>query len=290
MASLRDIKRRITSVKNTQQITNAMKMVSAAKLQRAQDRVLATRPYAQRMDYMVEHLQTRVRSSAHDLLAPRTEGKTLLVLLTSDRGLCGGFNSNVQRTALEHIRELTEAGEVEVIAIGKKGRDFLHYRRIEVLETYVEIFIRQVDYHQAKAITEKLLKAYEEEHYRQVLVVYNRFQSAISQQVTVLRLLPISGLDDPEADPEEPFDYVYEPSAPQVLDSLLRRQIEIQLFQIFQESFAGEHGARMTAMDSATSNASEMIGSLTLTYNRARQAAITTELIEVVSGADALRG
>jgi F-type H+-transporting ATPase subunit gamma len=120
--------------------------------------------------------------------------------------------------------------------------------------------------------------------------VYNRFRSAISQQVTVLRLLPISGLDDPEADPEEPFDYVYEPSAPQVLDSLLRRQIEIQLFQIFQESFAGEHGARMTAMDSATSNASEMIANLTLTYNRARQAAITTELIEVVSGADALRG
>jgi F-type H+-transporting ATPase subunit gamma len=122
------------------------------------------------------------------------------------------------------------------------------------------------------------------------LVVYNRFQSAISQQVTVLRLLPMSGLDDPEAEPEAPFDYVYEPSAPQVLDSLLRRQIEIQLFQIFQESFAGEHGARMTAMDSATSNASDMLANLTLTYNRARQAAITTELIEVVSGADALQG
>ena len=290
MANLQDIKRRITSVKNTQQITNAMKMVSAAKLQRAQDRVMAMRPYAERMEYMVEHLQTRVRSSAHELLKPRTEGKTLLVLLTSDRGLCGGFNSNVQRAALEQIRELTEAGEVDVITIGKKGRDFLGYRRIEVLETYVELFIRQVDYDQAKAITEKLLQAYEEEDYRQVLVVYNRFQSAISQQVTVLRVLPISGIDDPEADPEEPFDYVYEPSAPQVLESILRRQIEIQLFQIFQESFAGEHGARMTAMDSATSNASEMIANLTLTYNRARQAAITTELIEVVSGADALQG
>ncbi len=290
MPSLRDIKRRISSVKSTQQITNAMKMVSAAKLQRAQDRVMATRPYAQRMGYVVEHLQARVRATAYPLLTPRQEGKTLLVMLTSDRGLCGGFNSNVQRMALEQIRELSAAGEVDVVSIGRKGRDFLTYRRVGMRETYIEMFIRQVSYDQAQEIAAKLLQAYEEEAYRQVLVVYNRFNSAISQHVTVLRLLPMSGLDDAEANPEEPFDYLYEPSAPEVLDKLLRKQIEIQLFQIFQESFAGEHGARMTAMDSATSNASEMIASLTLTFNRARQAAITTELIEVVSGADALQG
>jgi F-type H+-transporting ATPase subunit gamma len=265
-----------------------MKMVSAAKLQRAQDRVMATRPYSDRMAYVVEHLEARVKPSAHPLLTPREEGKTLLVMLTSDRGLCGGFNSNVQRRALEEIRELSASGEVDVIAIGKKGRDFLGYRRIDILESYIEMFIRQVAYEQAKDIAVQLIKAFEEGGYRQVIVLYNKFNSAISQQVTALRLLPMSGLDDPDAEPQEAYDYLYEPSAPEVLDSLLRKQVEIQLFQIFQESFAGEHGARMTAMDSATSNASEMITSLTLTFNRARQAAITTELIEVVSGADAL--
>jgi F-type H+-transporting ATPase subunit gamma len=290
MANLRDIRRRITSVKNTQQITNAMKMVSAAKLQRAQDRVMATRPYAERMTYVVEQLEARVRPEAHALLKHRQEGKTLLVVLTSDRGLCGGFNGNVQRRALEEMRQLSASGEVDVIPIGKKGHDFLHYRHIDMRQTYADLFTRQVGYEQAKEIAATLLKMYEEENYRQVLVVYNRFNSAISQQVTVLRLLPMSGVEDAEADPQEPFDYIYEPSPADVLDKLLRKQIEIQLFQIFQESFAGEHGARMTAMDSATSNASEMIASLTLTFNRARQAAITTELIEVVSGADALQG
>ncbi|ETW93643.1 MAG: hypothetical protein ETSY2_51060, partial [Candidatus Entotheonella gemina] len=184
--------------------------------------------------------------------------------------------------------ELSESGEVDIIAIGKKGRDFLGYRRIETLESYIEMFVRQVSYDQAQDIAAKLFKAFEEDGYRQIIVLYNKFNSAISQAVTALRLLPMSGLEDPDADPQEGYDYLYEPSAPAVLDSLLRKQVEIQLFRIFQESFAGEHGARMTAMDSATSNASEMIASLTLTFNRARQAAITTELIEVVSGADAL--
>ncbi len=288
MPSLRDIRRRITSVKNTQQITNAMKTVSAAKLQRAQDRVMATRPYSDRMSYVVEHLEARVKPTAHPLLTPREEGKTLLVMLTSDRGLCGGFNSNVQRRAMDEIRELSESGEVDIIAIGKKGRDFLGYRDIKTMESYIEMFVRQVTYDQAREISAKLFSAFEDEGYRQIIVLYNKFNSAISQEVTALRLLPMSGLEDPEAEPEEAYDYLYEPSPPAVLDSLLRKQVEIQLFQIFQESFAGEHGARMTAMDSATSNASEMVASLTLTFNRARQAAITTELIEVVSGADAL--
>jgi F-type H+-transporting ATPase subunit gamma len=290
MPSLRDIRRRIVSVKNTQQITNAMKMVSAAKLQRAQERVQATRPYAERMGFVVEHLQARIRPTAHPLLTPRAEGKTLLLMITSDRGLCGGFNTNVQRLALEQLRQLSAAGEVDIITVGKKGRDYLTYRRFPLHETYIELFLRQVTYEQAQDVAAKLLRAYLEEAYRQVLVLYNRFRSAMSQQPTVLRLLPMSTLEDVEADPEEPFDYLYEPSAAEVLDSLLRKQVEIQLFQIFQESFAGEHGARMTAMDAATTNAAEMIGRLTLTFNRARQAAITKEIIEVVSGADALQG
>ena len=290
MPSLRDIKRRIASVKNTQQITNAMKMVSAAKLQRAQERVTAARPYAERTQIVVEHLQARVRTTAHPLLTPRTEGKTLLTVVTSDRGLCGGFNGNVQRATAEKIRELGGASQVDVIALGKKGRDFLNFRQFHMREAHIEMFLRQVAYEQAQDIAQTLLEAYEREAYRQVLVIYNRFRSAMVQQVTILQLLPMTTLDDPEAEPHEPFDYLYEPSPEKVLDSLLRKQIEVQLFQVFLESFAGEHGARMTAMDSATQNASEMISSLTLTFNRARQAAITKELIEVVSGADALSG
>ncbi len=290
MPSLRDIRRRIASVKNTQQITNAMKMVSAAKLQRAQERVLSARPYAERMQIVVEHLQARVRPTAHPLLTPRAEGKTLLVVLTSDRGLCGGFNANVQRLAADKIQELGGQEGVDIIAIGKKGRDFLTYRRFEARETYIELFVRQVAYEQAKELADKLLNAYEEEAYQQVLVVSNRFRSAMLQQVAILKLLPMSPLSDAEAEPEEPFDYLYEPSPTRVLDSLLRKQVEVQLFQVLLESFAGEHGARMTAMDAATQNASEMIASLTLTFNRARQAAITKEIIEVVSGADALMG
>ena len=289
MPSLRDIKRRIASVKNTQQITNAMKMVSAAKLQRAQDRVVAARPYAERIQLVVEHLQARVRPTAHPLLTPRPEGKTLLLSVTSDRGLCGGFNGNVQRATAEKLRELG-ADEVDIITVGKKGRDFLRYRQIELRDAYIELFLRQVAYEQAQEMAAKLLTAYETEPVRHVLVVYNRFRSAMTQQVAILQLLPMSTLTDWEADPEEPFDYLYEPSPAYVLDRLLRKQIEVQLFQVFLESFAGEHAARMTAMDSATQNASEMIANLTLTYNRARQAAITREIIEIVSGADALSG
>lgn len=290
MPSLRDIRRRIASVKNTQQITNAMKMVSAAKLQRAQDRVLAARPYAERLRQLLTYLDARVRPTIHPLLTPRAEGKTLVVVVTSDRGLCGGFNTNVQRAAADLLRRLGGNDQVDVIAIGKKGRDFLTFRRIALRAAYTDLFVRQVAYEQARDLARQLTAAYEHEGYREVLVLYNRFRSAMQQIVTTLRLLPLSAHTSVEAEPTEAFDYLYEPSPMAVLDSLLRREVEVQLFQVFLESFAGEHGARMTAMDSATENASEMIASLTLTFNRARQAAITKELIEVVSGADALQG
>ena len=308
MPSLRDIRRRIASVKNTQQITNAMKMVSAAKLQRAQDRVLAARPYSQRLRQVLEHLDARVRPGIHPLLAPRDSGKTLLVLVTSDRGLCGGFNGNVQRAAAELLRELGGNENVDILTIGRKGRDFLAYRRYELQASYVDLFTRQVAYEQAVELAATILAAYEGTpgdtedddygypneaaevgaRYKNVLVLYNRFGSAVQQVVTTLQLLPMSGHATTDAEPAEPFDFIYEPSAEAVLDGLLRREVDVQLFQVLLESFAGEHGARMTAMDSATENASEMIASLTLTFNRARQAAITKELIEVVSGADAL--
>ena len=308
MPSLRDIRRRIVSVKNTQQITNAMKMVSAAKLQRAQDRVLAARPYSQRLRQVLEHLDARVRPGIHPLLAPRDSGKTLLVLVTSDRGLCGGFNGNVQRAAAELLRELGGNENVDIITIGRKGRDFLTYRRYELQASYMDLFTRQVAYEQAVELAATILAAYEgtpddaedddygytdeasqaAAGYKDVLVLYNRFGSAVHQVATTLQLLPMSGHTTMDAEPAEPFDFIYEPSVEAVLDSLLRREVDVQLFQVLMESFAGEHGARMTAMDSATENASDMIASLTLTFNRARQAAITKELIEVVSGADAL--
>lgn len=288
MPSLRDIRRRIASVKNTQQITNAMKMVSAAKLQRAQDRVMSARPYSERLLQLLEHLDARVKPTIHPLLTPRAEGKTLLVVVTSDRGLCGGFNTNIQRAAVEQIRQLGGSAAVDIVAIGKKGRDFLTYRQYPLREAHIELFVRQVLYEQAQELALKFLAAYEEEQYRQVLVVFNRFRSAMQQQPTTFRLLPLSAHTDTEVEPTEAFDYLYEPSPLQVLDSLLRREVVVQLFQVLLESFAGEHGARMTAMDSATENASDMIASLTLTFNRARQAAITKEIIEVVSGADAL--
>jgi F-type H+-transporting ATPase subunit gamma len=289
MPNLQDIRRRISSVKNTQQITNAMKMVSAAKLQRAQDRVTAARPYSERMQLVVEHLEARVQTTRHALLQPRVEGKSLLLVVTSDRGLCGGFNGNIQRATAEKIRELGGGEQIDIIAVGKKGRDFLNYRQFALLDSYIEIFLREVTYEQARDIAQRLLSLYEQEAYRQVLVVSNRFRSAMVQEVAILQMLPMSTLADPDDEPDEPFDYLYEPSPMQVLDTLLRKQIEVQIFQILQESFAGEHGARMTAMDAATQNATEMIDSLTLTFNRARQAAITTELIEVVSGAAALQ-
>ena len=308
MPSLRDIRRRIVSVKNTQQITNAMKMVSAAKLQRAQDRVMAARPYSQRLRQVLEHLDARVRPDIHPLLEPRDGGRTLLVLVTSDRGLCGGFNGNVQRAAAELLRELGGNENVDIITVGRKGRDFLTYRRYDLQASYEDLFTRQVAYEQAVELAATILAAYEgtagdagdddfgystedaeaSAGYKNVLVLYNKFGSAVQQVVTTLQLLPMSDHATPDAEPTEPFDFIYEPSAEAVLDGLLRREVDVQLYQVLLESFAGEHGARMTAMDSATENATEMIGSLTLTYNRARQAAITKELIEVVSGADAL--
>lgn len=309
MPSLRDIRRRIASVKNTQQITSAMKMVSAAKLQRAQERAFAARPYSEHLRQVLDHLNAHVRPDVHPLLTPRTEGKTLLVVVTSDRGLCGGFNANINRAAAEFVRQHGGNDQVDIIVIGRKGRDFLNYRRLDIRSVYVELFTRQVAYEQAEQLAAEILAAYEgkppadeDDHYgyatdtdqapmyKEVLVLYNRFRSAAQQVVTLLQLLPMSGHTTADAEPVEPYDYIYEPSPAEVLDSLLRREVRVQLYQILLESFAGEHAARMTAMDSATENASEMIASLTLTFNRTRQAAITKELIEVVSGADALQG
>ncbi len=288
MPSLRDIKRRINSVKKTQQITKAMKMVSAAKLQRAQDRIMAARPYANKMAEVLANLAVRAKPGIHPLLEDRGMEKILVLVVTADKGLCGAFNSNITRATTHFVREHRES-QVSLLTIGRKARDFFRRRpEYTIKGQYVEIFQRTIGYNIAAEIAQTAIKSYIDGEVSTVFVIYNEFRSALQQRVTTKQLIPIR--PRPVREGELIVDYIYEPSVDAILGSLLPKYVEVQVFRALLESVASEHGARMTAMDSATSNAEEMIGRLTLTYNRTRQAAITKEIIEVVSGADALRG
>ncbi len=294
MASLIDLRRRIRSVKNTQQITKAMKMVAAAKLRRSQDRILAARPYAFQLRKVTEHLAARTEGEiAHPLLEVRPIRKVLIAVVTGDKGLCGSFNTNVIRRSELLIRE--QEGGTALLLMGKRGAEYFARRpKIDVRAAHRGLFAN-VSKKDADAIALDLINAFKEGEYDAVYVVYNQFVSVIKQELTVERLLPLSP-DDLDADAEETParasvpDYIYEPSAEAILTELLPRFVSLQVYRILLESQAAEHAARMTAMDSATKNAKDLIEKLTLVYNRSRQAAITTELIEVVSGAAALEG
>jgi F-type H+-transporting ATPase subunit gamma len=286
MANLIDIRRRIRSVKNTQQITKAMKMVAAARLRRAQDRILAARPYALEIRKVMGNLAAHGRLG-HPLLEVREEKRVLLVVVTGDKGLAGSFNANVLRRATEAVPRL--AG-VELLLLGRKGVDFFRRRPLKVRKGYTTLF-SNVTYAQAEEIAADLRAAYAAGEYDAVHVVYNRFKSVITQELTEERLLPIPTADDgAPTEAGATREYLFEPSAEDILEELLPRYVTFQVYRILLESQAAEHAARMTASDSATKNAGEIIERLTLRYNRARQAAITTELIEVVSGANALEG
>lgn len=293
MPSLKAIKKRITSVKNTRQITKAMKMVSAAKLRRAQDAVVAARPYADKMQQVLVSLTRREEQDSHPLLAQRGLGKALLVLVTSDRGLCGGFNSNVSKAVERHVRANPDGfAQIDLLLIGRKGNDYLKRRPgMNIFKVYENLLgTGQVSYAPASLIGQELVELFETEQYDAVFLAYNAFRSAISQEPQIVPLLPVIAPADNEADSDEYLaDYLYEPSAGQVLDQLLPKYVAVQIFRAFLESVASEHGARMSAMDSASKNASEMIGKLTLQYNRARQAAITKELMEIISGAESIK-
>lgn len=293
MPSLKAIKKRITSVKNTRQITKAMKMVSAAKLRRAQDAVVAARPYADKMQQVLVSLTRREEQDSHPLLAQRGLGKALLVLVTSDRGLCGGFNSNVSKAVERHVRANPDGfAQIDLLLIGRKGNDYLKRRPgMNIFKVYENLLgTGQVSYAPASLIGQELVELFETEQYDAVFLAYNAFRSAISQEPQIVPLLPVIAPADSEADSDEYLaDYLYEPSAGQVLDQLLPKYVAVQIFRAFLESVASEHGARMSAMDSASKNASEMIGKLTLQYNRARQAAITKELMEIISGAESIK-
>ncbi len=288
--SLRDIRNRIGSVKSTRQITKAMKMVAAAKLRRAQDAILKTRPYAQLLDQALSRVAARAAAEdvpAHPLLAPRTPRTAEVVVITSDRGLAGGFNSNIARRAQ---RFLTESGDcytrVQLATIGRKGRDFFKARKLEVRKDFSGVHA-DLRYERAEAIAEEYTQRYLAGEVDAVFLAYNEFKSAISQKPVVVPLLPFETL------PLEPapaaIDFKYEPSREALLEDLLPRHVAMQVWRALLESAASEHGARMSAMESATKNAEEMISMLTLQYNRARQAAVTKELMEIVSGAEALK-
>jgi F-type H+-transporting ATPase subunit gamma len=285
MANTIDIRRRIRSVKNTQQITKAMKMVAAAKLRRAQDRIFSARPYAGALREVLASVATRVEGIDHPLLHARDENNVLMVIVTADKGLCGAFNSNVIRAAVNAIRE-HNWGSVELLPIGRKANDYFRRRPIPIRREATHVF-QALSLHTAQGIARTLIDDFISEKVDAVYAVYNEFKSIITQRVHVERLLPI------ERDWEEvgtEVDYLYEPGPSEILSELLPKHIEFQLYRILLESAAGEQGARMTAMEAATKNASDMINHLTLTYNRIRQASITKEIIEIVSGAAAQGG
>lgn len=289
MANLLDIRRRIRSVKSTQQITKAMKMISAARLRKAQDRILATRPYAEELRKVVSSLAGRQTNGKdrHPLLVSRSAGKTLVVLVTGDKGLAGSFNAAVLRRAAELVRTLPN---VQLLLLGKKGADFYKRRSFPIRGAFTTLF-SNVTYEQADAIAKDITAGYVGGEFDQVVVVYNAFKSILTQVLTEERLLPLGDGEATNGGALGPkLDYLYEPSAEKILEALLPRFVSFQIYRVLLESQAAEHAARMTAMDSATKNAGEMIDRLTLNYNRARQAAITKELIEVVSGASALAG
>jgi F-type H+-transporting ATPase subunit gamma len=294
MPNLLDIRRRIKSVKNTQQITKAMKMVSAAKLKRAQDRVVTARPFANKMTEVLSELAKRTDEDFHHpLLDLREDQRYLLVLVTADKGLCGAFNTNLIKAAQAFIKE-NNGKTIELLAIGRKGRDFFRNRNAVIAGEYVGVTGKgRVDFSEALEIARSIIKRYtEDKEIDKVFLIYNEFKSVLQQRVVLEQLLPVARAKDDEPETKTPrtltlVDYVYEQPPAEMFSRLLPRLIETQIFRALLESIASEQGARMTAMDSASKNASELIDSLTLNMNRVRQAAITNEIIEVVSGASA---
>ncbi len=295
MPTLKDLKTRITSVKSTRKITSAMKMVAAAKLRRAQEQAEAARPYAERMDRMLGSLASAAagRPGAPAMLAGTGKDDVhLLIVATADRGLCGGFNSSIVRASRARIRALSDEGKtVKILCIGKKGNDQLRREyRGSIIDVIVDIAKPSLTFADADDVADKVTRMYEAGEFDICTIIYNRFQSAMTQIVTPQQLIPFAPPEAKEGDEVAGADalYEYEPEESEILDALLPRNISVQIFRALLENAASEQGARMTAMDSATRNAGDMIDNLSIQYNRARQAAITKELIEIISGAEAV--
>lgn len=283
MPTMRDLKRRIRSIKSTQQITRAMKMVAAAKLRKIQDRVTAGRPYAHKLSEVIGHLAATADPNEQPLVAEREVRKVGYVLITADRGLAGGYNANLIRLAQERLAQ--EERPAALITVGRKGRDYFLRRGAEILREYINVGDAP-DWGLAREIARELMRLFLEGSLDEVYLIYSRFYSALRQVPQVDKLLPIA---PPRSEKREEREYIYEPAKKEVLGVLLPRYCEVQVYRALLEAKASEHGARMTAMDNATENAAEMIDKLTLSFNRVRQAAITREILEVVAGADALQ-
>jgi F-type H+-transporting ATPase subunit gamma len=295
MPSLKEVRNRINSVRSTQQITKAMKMVAAAKLRKAQDNILQMRPYSQRLQGILNNVIASEETQAEDnpFATVRPVNRVLVVVITSDRGLCGSFNSNVIKTASALIddkyAEQKKAGAVSVMCIGRRGRDFFKRRNYQVVEDYTELF-HALRFDQVRAAAEYAMNGFVNKQFDQVEVVYNEFKNVATQIVRTnqfLPLLPSSPTAAAKAT-EASTDYLYEPNKAVLVQELLPKSLKITFYKSLLESFASEHGARMTAMDKATENAGELLKELKLTYNRSRQASITKEILEIVGGAEAL--
>jgi len=288
MATLRDIQRRIRSVQSTQKITRAMKLVAAAKLRRAQERILAARPYAGKMGELLGNLVSAAGSDGapHPLLEQREGPRRQVVIITADKGLAGAFNSNVIRRALEFVRQ-SNVTEVTLVVVGRKARDFYRRRQWTIKRDLIGFWDR-LAYSHASELADYFMQQYLDSEVDEVYLVYNEFRSVASQRPVREQLLPIPRKADAEADATA-VDYIYEPDPRAILDELLPRHVRTQVFRALMESLAGEYGARMTAMEAATKNAKEMIDVLTIQFNKARQEKITKELLDIVGGAEALK-
>jgi len=286
VATLRDIKRRITSVKGTQQITRAMKMVASVKLRRAQERMMRSRPYAHSLDELLGHVAAKIDRSLHPLLKEREPKSVCYVVISGDRGLAGSFNANITKRAKSEIdAQIAEGKSVSMIAVGRKGFEFFQRRGYQLKEKYINFF-NDLDFRHAQEIGNLIKSEYIRGELDHVYLIYNEFKSALQQRIVVQQLLPI--VPRPPYEEKYHIDFLLEPSARQILDTLCPKYLNIEVWHALLESYAAEMAARTAAMDTATENAQDMINQLTLHYNKARQAAITKELLEIVGGAEAL--
>jgi len=284
MATLRDIQRRIRSVQSTQKITRAMKLVAAAKLRRAQERILAARPYANKMSELLGNLVSGADDAVHPLLEQRHGPRRQIVIITADKGLAGAFNSNILRRSIELIRESSVA-ELTLVVVGRKARDFYRRRPYTIKRDMIGFWDR-LAYSHAAELADFFMQEYLANEVDEVWLLYNEFRSVALQRPVRVQLLPIPRT---ETAGTETVDYIYEPGPEEILGELLPRHVRMQVYRALMESLAGEYGARMTAMEAATSNAKEMIDVLTIQYNKARQEKITKELLDIVGGAEALK-
>jgi len=287
LATTKEIRTRITAVKSTQKITNAMKMIAMTKLRRAQEKVLSTRPYAAKLNELLEHLLSVSEKKVHQLMEKREIKKRLVVIVTADRGLCGAFNSNIIKAVNAYMAEI--GNDTPMITIGKKGTDFFVKRNYNVIQNSVNVF-SNLSVEVSNEIVKYILKGYLEEEYDFVEIFYNEFRNLLRHDIKQIRFLPITGTvtkDIPEI--QTGYDYLYEPDVEAILNTLIPRQLNLRFWSVLLESNAAEQAARRMAMETATQNADELIRSLELSYNKARQDSITKELLEIVAGADALQ-